>query len=71
MHTFEVEGVVVTDKAVHLHGVWLFGVTKRFEILHIPLSVMTDSSVLEALCQAHSNARGKYQPADEGLPLAW
>ena len=71
MHTYKVEGVSVTDKAVHLSGVWLLGGAKRFQMIHVPLGLFTDDSVLEALNSAHSGHGYSPAPVEDALPLAW
>lgn len=69
MHEFQVEGVSVTEKLVAVHGVWLMGATKRFQIVKVPIDLFTDGRVLEALCEAASEQPKYVQPVEAFLPL--
>ena len=57
MHKFSVEGITVTDQSLALHGVWEFGHTKRFDVIRIPVELVTEESVLEALCSIASKKK--------------
>jgi len=73
MYVFNVEAVTVTEQKVSLHGVWDLGGSKRFQVVHLPVSFFVNDHVLQALNQIHSDAPGTKRSAQlesvETLPL--
>lgn len=70
MYQFEVQGITTTDLSVQLHGVWLMGATKRFDVIKLPIELFLNAGILEHLSRT-ALARARHMDEEWEQFLLW